>query len=113
MKLSCYRSFSSLILQVIDQDWAPQNAILWNGYRDIQMPFSPIETPELNSEVSWNLYQLLAYVHTWSATRRYMERTGNEFLNTAESALVLEWGQPESEKNIQMPLHLIAGRFEK
>ena len=105
-------TFKRVILRVIKQDWAPQNAILWDGYENIQMPFTPIETPELSIEVNWNLRQLLAYVHTWSATRRYMERTGNEFLNTAESALELEWGEPESKKNIQMPLHCIAGRHD-
>jgi SAM-dependent methyltransferase len=105
-------TFERAILQVIEQDWAPQNALLWRGYRDIQIPFTRIETPELTIEVEWNLYQLLAYVYTWSATQRCMERMGNDFFTAAESALILDWGPPETEKNIHMKLYFIAGRFE-
>ncbi len=106
-------NFENVILQVIEQDWTPQNAILWNGYRDIAMPFKSIETPELSIRVTWNLCQLLAYVHTWSATRRYMARTGSNFLEAAADALVSDWGPPETTRNISMPLHFIAGKYLK
>jgi SAM-dependent methyltransferase len=104
-------TFNQVILKVIEEDWAPQNAILWNGYKDVPMPFTPVETPELCIQASWSLYQLLAYVHTWSATRRCMARMGTDFFARAESALVAHWGSPETVRKVVMPLHFLVGRF--
>jgi SAM-dependent methyltransferase len=103
-------AFDRVILQEIKQDWAPQNAILWNGYKDIDLPFAPIETPRLVIRVHWTLYQLLAYVHTWSAVRRCIARIGTGPFLDAESALASHWGLPESARAIVMPLHMLAGR---
>jgi SAM-dependent methyltransferase len=49
-------AFANVALRVIEHDWAPQNAILWNGCRDIEMPFESIETPQLSIRITWNLY---------------------------------------------------------
>lgn len=36
----------------------------------------------------------------WSATQRCIERMGNDFFDSAKAALCLDWGSPESVKNI-------------
>jgi len=104
-------TFDKVIMQVIENDWAPQNAILWNGYKDVQIPFTPIKTPKFQIQVSWNLYQLLAYVHTWSSVRRCMARIGRSFFTHAEVALGLHWGSPESVREFIMPLYFLACRY--
>jgi ubiquinone/menaquinone biosynthesis C-methylase UbiE len=102
--------FRSVILDVIAPDWAPQNAILWRGYKDISMPFTLIPAPEFCIAESWSLHQLLAFVHSWSATRHCMKRIGIDFFNHAELELTKYWGPPESPRNINMPLHLLVGK---
>jgi len=103
-------AFANVALRIIEHDWAPQNAILWNGCRDIEMPFESIETPQLSIRITWNLYQLLAYVHTWPATRRYIARTGSDLMEAAAAALVSDCGPPKMTRDISMPLHFIAGK---
>lgn len=106
-------AFKELVLAVIAADWAPQNKILWNGYRDVAMPFAPLPVPSFQIRESWNLAQLLAYVHSWSATRRCMERQGTAFFAKAASDLERHWGDAGSRKDIVMPLHLRMGRVEE
>lgn len=104
--------FKRTILDVIEADWAPQNGLLWRGYRDIAMPLTPIAAPTFEIRESWNLYQLLAYVHTWSATRRCMARLGTAFFTRAEAALLEVWGAPETPRAVVMPLAVLAGRTD-
>lgn len=103
--------FRKSVLDVIKPYWAPQNALVWNGYRDVPFPFARLEVPRLDLEASWTFPQLLAYVHTWSATRRCMADTGNRFFTDAERALAPLWGSPGEPRRIQMRLHILAGRY--
>jgi SAM-dependent methyltransferase len=103
--------FKLSVMDVIAPYWAPQNRILWAGYKDVPFPFPRISTPPLQIEVRWNLYQLLAYVATWSAARKCEATLGPTFLRHAERALMTSWGTPDEERAITMPLHVIAGRI--
>jgi SAM-dependent methyltransferase len=105
--------FKESILDVINPFWAAQNRLLWNGYRDVPFPFTRIETPEIAMEVPWTFPQLLAYVHTWSATRRCMAGKGNQFFEDAERKLAPHWGTANVPRNVSMRLHLLAGRHQR
>ena len=104
-------AFDRCVMHVIKDDWAAHNALLWNGYRDVCIPFDPIEAPELKIETDWSLYQLLAYVQTWSSVKRCTNRIGDQFMDDAALTLAQLWGDPEVEKPIIMPLHIRAGRI--
>lgn len=103
-------AFSSAVLQPLADDWAPQNALLWNGYAAVPFPFTTIAAPPFRITCAWNLHQLLSYVGTWSALRRYAERTGTELLNSAFPRLATEWGDPADVREIHMPLTLWMGK---
>ncbi len=103
-------AFKSSILDVIEPYWAPNNRILWRGYADVPLPFPCIATPSLQIEAHWSFYQLLAYIHSWSATRRCMSAIGDGFFESAHNELAPLWGEPEAQQRILMPLHFIAGR---
>lgn len=98
------------VKQAIREDWAPQNRLLWNGYREVPMPFTPLALPAQRIELHWTLWQVLAYVHTWSATQRCIAREGDGFLRRAEPALRAAWGDPDAARELSMPLELLAGR---
>lgn len=104
-------AFNLTVLDVIEPYWASQNQLLWNGYIDVPFPFPRISTPKLQVHLRWNFYQLLAYVRTWSATQRCIAANGMAFFESAECILGPLWGNPETEKNISMLLHVVAGRL--
>jgi SAM-dependent methyltransferase len=103
-------AFQTHILDVVVDDWAPENALLWNGYRDIALPFTPIPTPDLQIEALWSFQQLMAFVHTWSAVRRCMTRLGDDFFRQAITELGQRWGDLAAVRRVTMPLHILAGR---
>jgi ubiquinone/menaquinone biosynthesis C-methylase UbiE len=97
------------MLAIIADEWAPQNRLLWNGYRGIALPFTPMPTPEVTIQVHWNMRQYLAYVQTWSATQRTITRLGQGFLTAAAVELAQVWGPIEHVRTVQMPVCVVAG----
>lgn len=116
----CYSSLSASskidlvikkgILDIIESYWSPRIDLIHNGYRNIDFPFEPIKAPQLEMKISWNLSELLAYMHTWSATRQCMQQQGTKFFEVLRDNLLPVWGNPEQKKEIKMNFHLIVGR---
>lgn len=65
-------SFVDRILDVLKPYWAPNNRLLWDGYRsdEVHFPFPRVEAPAFAIEVQWTVAQLVGYVRTWSAYKR-------------------------------------------
>ena len=98
------------ILDIIESYWSPRIEFVRNGYRNIDFPFEPIPVPPIKMKMSWTLPELLAYMHTWSATRQCMQQQGTEFFEALSDNLLYVWGEPQEKKEIAMNFHLIAGR---
>ena len=98
------------ILDSIESYWAPQNRILWEGYKDVGFPLARVEFEPYQLEMSWSLDQFFSYIHSWSATRRCMEKTGYDFFNKAYEEVQKIWGDKEAAKTVSMPLHILVGR---
>lgn len=91
--------------------WPPERKYIDEHYKTIPFPFDEIKTPGFSIYLNWNIKQLLRYLNTWSAVKRYEQEKGD---NPVES-----WLMPRVQKyfdslekpiNIQMPLVLRAGR---
>ena len=98
------------ILDIIESYWSPRIQLIDNGYRNIDFPFEPIQAPPIEMKISWTLAELLAYMHTWSATRQCMQQQGTKFFEALRDSLLPVWGNPEQKKEIKMDFHLIVGR---
>jgi SAM-dependent methyltransferase len=103
--------FRKAILDTIHPYWAPQNQLVWDRYVNVPCPFPRLETPEFRISAQWNLDQLMAFVKTWSATRRCLSDKGDAFFQSAIERLRTLWGVSESTRTIIMPLHLLAARL--
>ena len=91
--------------------WAPQNRLLWNGYRDIAFPFAPLPAPDFAITTAWTADQLWDYVASWSAARRCVEAEGTPALAAARAALLAAWGDPHAPRRVTMPLAVRIGRW--
>ncbi|MGL5079757.1 MAG: hypothetical protein ACRDBG_28505, partial [Waterburya sp.] len=98
------------ILDIIDSYWSSRILILRDGYRHVGFPFKSIPAPPIKMTIMWTLPELLAYIHTWSATRQCMQQQGEEFLEVLRDKLLAVWGKPEAKKEINLNFHAIAGR---
>ena len=98
------------ILDRVEPYWSPRIEHIRNGYRNINIPFEPILVPPIEMNIAWTLPELLAYMHTWSATRQCMQQNGMDFFEALSDNLLSVWEYPEQKKKITMNFHIIAGR---
>jgi ubiquinone/menaquinone biosynthesis C-methylase UbiE len=99
------------LLTPIDPYWANGNRQVLNGYRDLALPFEEIrDLPAFVLKLEWTLGQLLAYMRTWSAVKRFSTELGVDPVETLERALKPIWGAPDTIKVVQMPLFVKVSR---
>jgi SAM-dependent methyltransferase len=96
------------LLKPLAPYWAQGNRELWSGYAGIAFPFAALEAPAFAIEVDWTLQQLLAYVATWSAAKRYRMEVGDDVTAPARALLAGQWG--DGPRRVTMPLTLRVGR---
>lgn len=98
------------ILKSIESFWAPQNKLLWNHYRDLEIPFERIDSPRFTMSANWNLDEYFNFLHTFSATRRCMEAVGDKFFQEAYRQVSDLWGDPQQKKLVGLDFVFYAGR---
>lgn len=55
----------------VESYWSDRNMLAINGFKDIIFPFKPIETPDFDFKLNWQLSDMLSYISTWSAVKIY------------------------------------------
>jgi SAM-dependent methyltransferase len=98
------------LLDVVRPYWAPENIISWDGYRGIPFPFEELPAPAFDIECHWSLAALLAFVRTWSGTRRALADRGPGFLDDVARGLASRWGDAHARKRVTLPLDMRIGR---
>jgi SAM-dependent methyltransferase len=101
-----YRYYS----EIVGPFWPPERVHIENGYSDLPFPFDELPHPEFAMTTEWSLNQLLGYLATWSATRRYIAENDSDPLKPIEEELAGLWGEPQQQRNIEWPLTLRLGR---
>jgi SAM-dependent methyltransferase len=90
--------------------WPAGRDHVLNRYRDLPFPFTPIAAPAFEMRSDWTLAQYLAYLRSWSASQRYLERTGRDAVSEIEATMSAAWGDPALRRIVQWPLLLLVGR---
>jgi len=90
--------------------WPPERALVENDYRDIHLPFDPIDAPTFSIEVQWPLAALIGYLDTWSAVRTMERVAGRAQFETVVAKLTRAWGDAATVRTIRWPLTILAGR---
>lgn len=101
-----YRYYS----EIVGPFWPPERVHIENGYSDLPFPFERLPHPDFAMTTEWNMAQLMGYLATWSATRRYIDEHGSDPLLLIKQELAELWGEPERQRHIEWPLTLHLGR---
>jgi len=105
------RLLAAELFAPIDPFWASGNRQMFNHYRDVSLPFDEIyDPPVFAMQVEWNLEQLLAFLRTWSAVKRYAAELGHDPVERVEMKLKIVWNEPEKAKVVKMPIFFRASR---
>jgi len=94
---------------VLDAYWPPERRLVESDYRDIEFPFRQIATPSFAMESRWTLDQLLGYLRTWSAVRRYQSEHGIDPVIATGEALSPLWGDRHAIRTIRWPMPVRVG----
>ena len=89
-------------------DWPPERPLAESGYRTLAFPFEEVTAPVFHLVRQPTMEELAGYLRTWSATRRYIRRTGMDPVAAVEARLVPLW--PRGARNtLRWPMHIRAG----
>lgn len=94
---------------ILGKYWSPERRLVEQGYRTLSFPFQERQTPEFLMESSWTLEQVLGYLGTWSALKRYREVEGRDPLPASADRLLAAWGNPEEARPLRWPIRLRVG----
>jgi ubiquinone/menaquinone biosynthesis C-methylase UbiE len=87
-------------------DWPSQRRLVETGYREIEMPIRELVCPPFQMAEDWTFERLLGYLNTWSAVKRYSQRTGESPMVLVADDLRAAWGDPANVRRITWPLQV-------
>ena len=86
--------------------WPAERKLVETGYQGIELPFEELAVPHFEMCSHWNLQQLVGYLMTWSACKRYEADQKQNPLELIYDDLLSAWGNQEQEYQIAWPLSL-------
>ena len=92
--------------------WPPERRHVDAAYRTIPFPFRRMATPELHSRKEMTGEAFMAYVGTWSATRRAQAALSEDPLAAFADRLSTAWGDLDRVREISWRLHMLVGRVD-
>ncbi|MEO8432733.1 MAG: class I SAM-dependent methyltransferase [Acidobacteriota bacterium] len=99
-----------LYRDVVGAYWPPGRTLVEAGYRKLEFPFEEIEAPPFEMEKSWTLPELVGYLRTWSATRRFVASRREDPIRVVAEDLERAWGDPRAARTVRWDLDLRVGR---
>jgi len=80
-------------------------------YATVDLPGTPIDSPDFTMTADWTLDQLLAFADSWSGVQAALEKTGAHPLDAYRDELAALWGDPEAARTLRWPLYVRATRM--
>jgi len=93
--------------------WEPERRLVEQGYRNVAVPFDPIDVPPFAMQLSWTFDHLLGYLGTWSPRKRFLAEHGKDALELALPRLREAWDASgaSGERPVAWPLSVRAFRL--
>jgi hypothetical protein len=97
---------------VVGPYWPPERRITEERYRTIEFPFAEFAAPSFVIEQPVTLDDVAGYVRTWSATRAFIKRHGEDPVERLVAELGPAWGDPRQSRLGRWPVAMRVGRIE-
>lgn len=97
--------------EVVGPYWPPERRLVETAYQTIPFPFEEIEAPPFEIERQLALADLVGYLRTWSARKRFLEQNGTDPLDVVLADLEAAWGDPVQEREMRWVLPVRAGYY--
>lgn len=100
----CDAVIDRLYTDIVGEYWPPERAMIETGYAGVDMPGTPIAAPGFDMSLDWTAADMLGYLRTWSAVKRYEAALGSDPVAEIEAALHDAWGS--GRRRVSWPLKL-------
>lgn len=104
------RALRGFYRDTVGSYWPPERSLVESLYRDLPFPFHEIRCAPPHMEHRWTRAELLGYVGTWSAVKRYREERGEDPVETALAPLLRSLWPDDTPAVVRWPLGLRVGR---
>ena len=94
---------------VVGAYWPPERGLV-EKFEELAFPFPEIAAPPFEMVAHWNTEHLIGYLHTWSATQRFIAANQRDPLQDVAGALRLAWGDAKELRPVVWPLTVRIGR---
>ncbi len=105
----CDAVVDRLYSDIVGEYWPAERVFIEQGYDSVTLPGEQLVAPDLAMTLQWTAQDMLGYVSTWSACRRFQADTGNDPVAMISDALVRSWG--EATRTVSWPLKLKVSRI--
>ncbi|MGA7144830.1 MAG: class I SAM-dependent methyltransferase [Desulfobacterales bacterium] len=95
---------------VVGEFWPPERKLVENGYENIPFPFYRMQSPAFRMSAKWTVEQLIGYLATWSAVKRYRDRNGKNPIESIEKKLFRAWDERSGVMEAYWPLSVMVGK---
>ncbi len=95
---------------IVGEFWPPERKLVENGYENIPFPFHRLPSPSFCMSAEWTVTQLLGYLATWSAVKRYRDRKGKNPIESIQKELIRSWDNRSGVMPVYWPLTVMVGR---
>ncbi|WP_457798780.1 class I SAM-dependent methyltransferase [Methylocystis sp. S23] len=89
--------------------WGDNARYYFSGYEELPFPFAEREAPVFPAEIAGSCGELLKFLSTWSAVKKYRERHGRDPLKAMEADFVAAWEKRPPALPVSVPLHMRCG----
>jgi SAM-dependent methyltransferase len=96
--------------EIVGPFWPVERTFVESGYRTLPFPFEHVPMPAFSMHADWTAQELLAYLGTWSATKRFETECGRDPRDAIAEFLLNAWGSRHARRRIEWPLSFLAGR---
>jgi len=94
---------------IVGEFWPPERKFVENGYEDIPFPFYKLPSPSFSMSAKWTIRQLVGYIDTWSAVKRYRDKKGSDPVELIEEELLKIWDNA-AVMDVHWPLSILIGK---
>ena len=91
-------------LGLVDKYWSEGNRLFMNGFPGIEFPFREVEPPDFPMNQDWSLDELMAFLDTWSAVKRYNEEHRKNIVRDLRALLLPLWKENEN-RTVKMDMY--------
>lgn len=99
---ACDAVVGTLYGDIVGEYWPPERRLIEERYADIAMPGAPVEAPGFAMRLEWTAADMLGYLRTWSACKRYRADRGEDPVARIETELRAAWG--DAARLVSWPL---------